>query len=88
MVLLALAPSLPFGQPWESILRVGVLTLVLVTLSGDVIRSLRIRHVLASVALGVAVCAMWVAPDLLVPGWRTHFSFPSSAGMRQVRRPL
>ncbi len=78
MVLLALAPSLPFGQPWESILRVTVLTLVLVTLSGDVMRSLRIRHVLPSIALGVAVCAMWVAPDLLVPGWRSHWLFQNS----------
>ncbi len=78
MVLLALAPSLPFGQPWESILRVTVLTLVLVTLSGNVIRSLRIRYALPSLALGVAVCAMWVAPDLLVPGWRTHWLFQNS----------
>ncbi len=75
MALLALAPSLPFGQPWESILRVTILTLVLVFLSGDVVRSLRIRHALPSIVLGVAVCAMWVAPDLLVPGWRSHWLF-------------
>lgn len=75
MVLLALAPSLPFGQPWESILRVTVLTLVLALLSGDVLRTLRVRHVLPSIVLGIAVCAMWVAPDLLVPGWRSHWLF-------------
>ena len=75
MALLALAPSLPFGQPWESILRVTILTLVLFFLSGDLVRSLRIRHALPSIVLGMAVCAMWVAPDLLVSGWRSHWLF-------------
>lgn len=75
MALLALAPALPFGQPWESIVRVAILVAVLVLASGGVIRTMRVEHALGSVLLGVAVCAMWVAPDLLVPGWRSHWLF-------------
>ncbi len=78
MALLALAPSLPFGQPWESLVRVGILTAVLIFVSGGVVRTLRVRHVVTSVLLGLAVCAMWVAPDLLMPGWRTHWLFQNS----------
>ena len=78
MLLLAVAPSLPFGQPWESIVRVGILIVVIAVCSGDVIKSLRVKHAVASIALGLAVCALWVAPDLLVPGWRSHWLFQNS----------
>ncbi|MGQ9919262.1 MAG: CAAX prenyl protease-related protein [Bryobacteraceae bacterium] len=30
---------------------------------------------LASAAVGVAVCAVWVLPDLLIPTWRSHWLF-------------
>lgn len=75
MLLLAVAPSLPFGQPWESIVRVGILVGVIALASGKIVRTLRIKHAVASIALGLAVCALWVAPDLLVPGWRSHWLF-------------
>lgn len=78
MLLLAVAPSLPFGQPWESIVRVGILSVVIAVCSGDVLKSLRVKHAVASIALGLAVCALWVAPDLLVPGWRSHWLFQNS----------
>ena len=75
MVLLGIAPYLPFGQPWESVFRVGTLVVVLAVCSGGIIRSMRVRHPVASIALGLAVCALWVAPDLLFPGWRSHVLF-------------
>ena len=75
MVLLGIAPYLPFGQPWESVFRVGTLVLVLAVCSSGIIRSMRVKHPIASIALGLAVCAMWVAPDLLFPGWRSHWLF-------------
>lgn len=78
MLLLAVGPSLPFGQPWESVFRVGVLVLVIAVCSGDVVRSMRINHAFASIALGLAVCALWVAPDLLFPGWRSHWLLQNS----------
>lgn len=78
MLLLAVAPTLPFGQPWESLLRVGVLAVVIVLLSGSLVKSFRVHHAVASIALGLAVCALWVAPDLLIPGWRSHWIFQNS----------
>ncbi len=73
MLWLGLGPALPIAQPWESILRVGVLGAVLLTISRDVVFALRVRHAGASTLLGLGVCALWVAPDLLVPGWRAHW---------------
>lgn len=70
---LAVAPVLAIPQPWESIARVAVLVLVLATVSRDVVRTLRVRHALSSTLVGLAVFALWIAPDLLVPGWRSHW---------------
>lgn len=78
MILLAIGPSLPIPQPWESFLRVGVLVAVMLTISRDVVLSLRVRHMVPSVLLGLAVCAMWVAPDQIFPGWREHWLFQNS----------
>jgi uncharacterized protein len=44
-------------------------------------------HWLASVALGVAVCAIWVAPDALVPGWRDSWIF-QNAVMGRVKTSI
>jgi CAAX prenyl protease-like protein len=38
----------------------------------------RAPHWVASVGLGLAVCALWIAPDALVPGWRAHWLFQNS----------
>jgi len=78
MALLVVAPSLPFGQPWESIVRVGVLVVVIAAFSGSLVRNFRITHGVSSVLLGLAVCAMWIAPDQLIPGWRSHWIFQNS----------
>ena len=78
IVLLIVAPKLPFGQPWESILRVTILIAALAYFSSSIIRTFRVEHLVGSVALGVGVCALWVAPDLLVPGWRSHWLFQNS----------
>jgi CAAX prenyl protease-like protein len=78
MIWLAVGPSLGLPQPWESIARVAVLAAVLLTVSRDVVFALRVQHPLMSIALGVAVCALWVAPDQLVPGWRSHWLFTNS----------
>lgn len=78
MVWLAVGPALPLAQPWESIVRVGLLAAVLATVSRDVVASLRVRHALPSVLLGLAVCALWVAPDLLFPTWRSHWLFQNA----------
>ncbi len=59
---------------WDYPFRVSVLALVLWVFSRDVI-DLRVRYPLATILVGVAVFAIWVAPDLLIPGYRSHWLF-------------
>jgi CAAX prenyl protease-like protein len=75
MVWLAVGPSLQIPQPWESVARVSVPALVLLTVSRDLVFGLRVRRVGLSVLLGLAVFLLWIAPDQLVPGWRSHWLF-------------
>jgi CAAX prenyl protease-like protein len=74
MAFLAVGPRLPIGAREEAILRIGVLSAVLWFCSRSVI-SLRPTHALTSVALGIAVFAIWIAPDMLLPAWRDSFLF-------------
>lgn len=62
-----------FGE-WEYPFRVSVLTCVLWVFSRHVI-DLRVRFWLGSLLLGIGVFAIWVAPDLLIPGYRDHWLF-------------
>ncbi len=78
MVWLAVGPSLDIPQPWESVARVAVLLAVLLTVSRDLVFSLRVRHVLPSVLIGLGVFVMWVAPDQLFPAYRAHWLFQNS----------
>jgi CAAX prenyl protease-like protein len=78
MALLGVQGLVAIPQPWESIVRVTVLVVAIALCSGRVLRTLRIAHPLTSIALGIAVCALWVAPDLLVTGWRSHWLFQNS----------
>lgn len=73
MALLAVMPKLPIAQPWESIVRVTLITASLWLWSRDVLVTLHVRHAFASIGVGVLVFAVWVAPDLLVSGWREHW---------------
>jgi hypothetical protein len=74
MMLLFLAPRLPLGVREESLLRVGVLLLVLLVFSRSVV-SLRAPHWFTSIALGIGVFAIWIAPDVLIPDWRASAFF-------------
>jgi CAAX prenyl protease-like protein len=75
MLLLAGLPALGVPEPWQGALRLGVPTLVLLTLSRAPLASLRVTRPVASTLLGLAVFGVWVLPDQLVPGWRTHWLF-------------
>src|SRR3954468_18975669 len=74
IVWLAIDSYLPIANPAKELARDAVLTAAIVIFS---------RHILprsapnwpASIALGLAVCALWVAPELLIPGWRNHWIF-------------
>jgi CAAX prenyl protease-like protein len=76
MAMLWLGPRLGLGE-WEFPFRVVVLSAILWLCSRHVI-TLRASYWLASTAVGVVVFAIWVAPDLLIPGWRSHWLFQNS----------
>ncbi len=78
MLLLPIMPALPIGQPWESVVRVSVLTATLWFFSRHVLATLRVQFALQSVVLGIAVFALWIAPDTLIAGWREHGIFQNS----------
>jgi hypothetical protein len=77
MLLLAVGPKLPIPQPWESVLRVSILIATLAVFSRDAI-SWRAPHWLGSILVGVGVFLVWIAPDMLIPGWRAHWLFTNS----------
>jgi CAAX prenyl protease-like protein len=75
MGLLALHSVLPLPGLADQVLRVTVMAAVLWFALWKLPRpaiDFRVRHAIASVVLGIAVFAIWIAPDLLIPGYR-HF---------------
>jgi CAAX prenyl protease-like protein len=77
MLWLAIDKHLPIANPAKELLRDAVLVAAIFGFSRRVLP----RHVarwLPSIALGLAVCALWIAPDLLIPGWRDHAIFQNS----------
>lgn len=63
--------------PLEYPLQVVVLAAFLWWASRRII-SFKIVNLLGSIAIGAAVFALWIAPDVLVPGWREHWLFSNS----------
>jgi hypothetical protein len=74
MAVLALAPNLGLPPRIDLALRIGLPAAALFALSRPVI-SLRPTRLPATVLTGVAVFVLWVAPDLLIPGYRQHWLF-------------
>lgn len=58
-------------------IRVVILAAFLWFVSRHVI-SFRLANALGSVAVGVAVFLIWIAPDVLIPGYRQHWLFSNS----------
>lgn len=79
MLWLALDAKLPLANPLKEVVRDVVILAAILGFSGRLLarlwRERGVPHWLGSVALGVVVCALWVAPDLLVPGWRDSVLF-------------
>jgi hypothetical protein len=72
MAWLALDEYIPLANPAKEVVRDLVVLGAIVGFSRGVLatHARRAPHWMASIGLGLAVCALWVAPDLLVPGWR------------------
>ena len=77
LALLGIAPYLLFLGRWEFPFRIAVLITVLWLFSREAI-SLRVSNAAGSVVLGLAVFAIWIGPDLLIPGYREHWLFQNS----------
>lgn len=77
LAFLAFQDQLKLLGPAEFPLRVAVLAVFLWAVSRHVI-SFRVSRWVGSAAVGVAVFAIWIAPDLLFPGYRQHWLFSNS----------
>jgi len=67
----------PIANPAKELLRDALLVAAIFYFSRSVLPT-RAPHWPASIALGIAVCAIWVAPDALVPGWRENLLFQNA----------
>ncbi|HET8548533.1 MAG TPA: CAAX prenyl protease-related protein [Bryobacteraceae bacterium] len=68
--------TLPFGR-WEFPLRVALLAAVLWAFSRRVI-TFATRKAATSVGIGLLVFAIWIAPDVVFPGYRQQWPFQNS----------
>jgi len=77
MALLALHSIRPLPDLTDQIFRVTVMAAVLWFIARPVI-DLRVRHLVTTLAIGMAVFVVWVAPDLLVKGYRHFWLFENA----------
>jgi CAAX prenyl protease-like protein len=77
ILLLGARDYLPVPPAYNYGLRAVAVTAVLLALSRPVVK-LRPVRALPSAALGAALFAVWILPDLLVPGWRSHWLFSNA----------
>jgi CAAX prenyl protease-like protein len=77
MALLALHSVWPLPDLTDQILRVTVMSAVLWFIARPVI-DLRVRHLAATVGIGVGVLIVWLAPDLLFKGYRHSWLFENA----------
>jgi uncharacterized protein len=77
LILLALADRFPLNPVWEGPIRVSVIAVVCAVCWPREI-SIRPRHWAGSVGVGVAAFLVWIAPDVLYPGYRSLAPFSNS----------
>lgn len=83
---MAIDGALPIANPAREILRDAVLVLSIALLSRGILpRSA--PHWPASIALGLAIFGLWIAPDLIVAGWRDHAVFQNGVTGRLTTTP-
>jgi CAAX prenyl protease-like protein len=75
---LAVDKYLPLANPAKEVARDLVILASILFFSRRILVTLRAPNWVPSVLIGLGVCAMWVAPDLLIPGWRAHSIFQNS----------
>jgi CAAX prenyl protease-like protein len=74
MLWLAIDARVPLVNPAREIVRDVVLVAAIIGFSSRVLPH-GAPHWPASIAVGLGVFALWIAPDALLPGWRGHWLF-------------
>lgn len=74
---LAIQNYIPLPQTVEFGLRISILAGVIWYFSRDVL-SFKVTQPVATAGIGVLVFLLWIAPDALIPGWRTHWLFQNA----------
>ena len=77
MLWLAVDKFVPLANPAKELVRDAVLVAAILAFSRRILPT-RAPNWLASIALGIGVCALWVAPDTLIPGWRSYWLFQNA----------
>jgi uncharacterized protein len=77
LAMLAIQKQLAFLGDWEYAVRVAVVGAVIYIFSRKVL-DFKVRFFWPSLAIGLAVFVLWIAPDTLFPGWRQHWLFTNS----------
>jgi CAAX prenyl protease-like protein len=77
IALLGLMPRLAL-EPRVSLVLWLVLTGAAIAVCSRQVLEFRPSRPLLSILLGVAVFGLWIAPDMLIPGWRSHWLFQNS----------
>jgi len=75
--LLSLNRILPLPDLVIQILQIAIPAGAILLFSRDVV-DFRLRHAWSSIAIGLAVFAIWIAPDVLFPGYRHHWLFQNA----------
>ena len=74
VLVLGLQPFFPVDLRWNLVLR-GFLCSALLLLYSRKVVGLRPSHIAASFLVGAVAFGLWIAPDLLWPGYRAHWLF-------------
>jgi CAAX prenyl protease-like protein len=77
LAVLGMSPHVPLSPRAVTILRVAILTVVIWVVAKPVL-SFRMVRPLQTVAVGVGVFLVWIAPDQLIPGYRENAVFQNS----------
>jgi uncharacterized protein len=77
MLWLAVDKFVPLVNPAKELVRDAVLVAAILVFSRGILPR-RAPNWLPSIVLGIGVCALWVAPDTLIPGWRSHWLFQNA----------
>lgn len=77
MGFLAIRQYLPVSDRADLTIRVVVLSAILILVSRPVL-DFRVRNWLGTIGIGIGVFLVWIGPDVLIPGYRSHWLFQNS----------